>query len=91
MPRGRERAGLRLAVTHHHRGDQARVVECGAVGMRDRIAEFAAFMDRAGRFRRAVTADTAGEGEAAEEAAQAVLVVGDLRIDVAIAAFQIEI
>ena len=67
MPGGCERPGLRLAIAHHDGGDQVRVVKCRAVGVRDGIAEFAAFMNRTGRLRRAVTADAAGKRETAEE------------------------
>ena len=61
VPRGRQRPGFRLAVADHDGDDQVRVVECRAVGVRDRIAEFAAFVDRAGRLRRAMAADAARE------------------------------
>ncbi|GIW07487.1 MAG: hypothetical protein KatS3mg060_2292 [Dehalococcoidia bacterium] len=48
MPARGERAGLRLAVAHHAGHDQVRVVEGGAEGVRERVAELAALVDRAG-------------------------------------------
>ena len=65
MPRGRERPGLRLAVADHHGDDQIGIVERGAEGVREAIAEFAALMNRARRFRRAMTADAARERKTA--------------------------
>ena len=45
------------------------IVERGAEGVRDAVAELAALVDRARRLRRAVAADAAGEGELLEELA----------------------
>ena len=55
------------------------------------VAQFAAFVDRAGRFRRAVAADAAGEGELLEELAQAVFVFALVGIDLGVGAFEIAV
>ena len=47
MPRGGQRAGLRLAVADDAGDDQIGVVERGAEGVAERVAELAAFVDRA--------------------------------------------
>ena len=51
VPARRQRAGLGLAVADDRRDDQVRVVERGPAGVRQDVAEFAALVDRAGRFR----------------------------------------
>ena len=62
---GRQRAGLGLAVADDAGDDQVRVVEGRAVGVRQRVAELAALVDRAGRLGRDVAGDAAGERELA--------------------------
>ena len=52
--------------------DQVGIVERGAIGMHQRVAELAAFVDRARRFRRGVARNAAGKGELPEQLAQAV-------------------
>ena len=49
VPAVGERAGLGLAVADHAGDDQVGIVEGRAVGVRQRVAELAAFVDRAGR------------------------------------------
>ena len=88
VPGGSQRAGLGLAVAHHAGGDQAGVVRHGAEGVGQRIAQLAALMDGAGGLRRHMAGDTAGEGEPLEELFHAVLIPGDIGIDLGIAAVQ---
>ena len=76
-----ERAGFRLPVARDADHDQVRIVEHGSVGVRERVAELASFVDRAGRFRRNVARDMPGRGELAEELREAVLVARDVRVD----------
>ena len=71
VPAGRERPGLCLAVADHAAHDQVRVVERRAEGMRERVAELAALVDRARRLRRRVARDPARERELPEELAAA--------------------
>ena len=89
MPRGGQRRGFRLAVADHHRHQQVRVVIGRTEGVRHAVAEFAAFVDRAGGFRRAMAADAAGERELLEELAHAFRVLALVRIHLAVKAFQI--
>ena len=88
VPGGSQRASLGLAVTHHAGGDQAGVIRHGTEGVGQRIAQFAALVDRAGGLRRHMAGDTAGEGEPLEELLHAVLIPGDIGIDLGIAAVQ---
>src|ERR1700760_2808998 len=91
MPCGRERARFRLPVTHDHRDDQVRIVERSSVSVRYGIAEFAAFMNRAWRFGRAVAADPAGEGELLEQTAEAFLILGDVAVYLGVGSLEIHI
>ncbi len=63
MPGGGQRASLGLAITDDRRDDQVGIVKGRPAGMRQDITQFAAFVDGAGRFRGAVAANAAGEGE----------------------------
>jgi hypothetical protein len=69
VPARGERPGLRLAIPDDARYEQLRIVEGGAEGVHERVAELAALVDRARRFRRRVARDAAGERELAEELA----------------------
>ena len=55
MPRGGKRAGLGFAVPDHDGDDEIGIVKSRAVGVRDGIAKFAAFVNRTWRLRGAVT------------------------------------
>ncbi len=81
MPACGERPGLGLAVANHAGHDQIRVVEDRAEGMHQRVAEFAAFVNRSGRLGRHVARDAVGPTELAEEPFDAVPIALDMRID----------
>ena len=89
MPARGQRPGLGFAVADDAADDEVGVVECGAVGMRERVTEFAAFVDRTGRLGRHVTRDPARERELAEQLAHPVRVLADARVDLAVGAFQV--
>ena len=61
MPARRQRSSFRLAVANDAGDDQIGVVEGRSVGVRDGIAELAAFVYLTGRLRRYVAGDAAGE------------------------------
>ena len=88
VPRGRERTGLRLTVADHGCDDQLGVVERGAIGMRKCVTEFPALMDRPRCLGRHVAGNTAGEGELGEQPLHAGLVLGDVRVDLAVRPLQ---
>ena len=67
VPAGGQRPGLRFAVADDAGDDQVRIVERGPVGVAQRVAEFAAFVDAAGRLRGDVAGDAAGEAELLEQ------------------------
>ena len=88
MPTGGQRSGFRFAVANHAAGKQVRIVEDRAIGVRQRIAQFSAFVNRPGSFGRDVTRDSAGEGELREQALHAFRVARDVGIELAVGALQ---
>jgi len=66
MPTRCERSGLGLAVSDDAGDEQVGVVEGGAVGVCEGVAELSALVDRAGRLRRGVARDSARERELPE-------------------------
>ena len=67
------------------------IVEGGAIGMRQRIAQFAAFVNRAGRFRRDMAGNAVGPGELAKQPLQSVPAALDRRIALGVGAFEIAV
>ena len=67
VPGRGQRPGLRLAVADHAGDQQIRVVEGGAVGVGEGVAELAALVDRARCLRRDMAGHAAGEGELPEQ------------------------
>ena len=91
MPARRERPGLGLAVADDAGDEEIGVVERRPERVRQRIAELAALVDRAGRLRRDVGGDAARERELAKERAQPVLVLGDVRVALGVRAFEVRV
>ncbi len=89
MPARGERPRLRFAVANDCSDDEVGVVERRAVGMGKRVAELAAFVNGAGRFRRHVTRNPAWKRELGEEPLHAFDILRDTRIDLAVRAFEI--
>jgi hypothetical protein len=89
MPGGGQRAGLRLAVADHAGDDQGRIVEHRPEGMAERIAQLAAFVDRARAIRGGVAGNAAGKGELLEEPLQPGLILADGGVDLAVGALEI--
>ena len=89
VPARGERARLRLAVADDAGDEQVGIVERRAVGVRQRVAQLAALVDRARRLRRDVTRDAAGERELLEQPLHPVRVLRDVGIDFAVRALEI--
>ena len=89
VPAGGQRAGFRLAVADDAGDDQVGIVEGGAVGMDQRIAQLSAFMDGPGRFRRHMTGNSIGPGKLTKEAMQSDPAAFDRRIALRVGPFQI--
>ncbi len=91
LPRSRQRPGLRLAVTDHRGDDQVRVVERRSEGVGEHITQLAAFVDRPRRRDADVAGHATGRRELAEQATEAVAGLGDLRIDLGVRAFEVDV
>ena len=89
VPAGGERPGLRLAVADDAGDDQVRVVERGPVGVAQGVAQLAAFVDAARGLRGDVAGDAAGEAELLEQPLHPLRVLADVRIDLAVGAFEV--
>ena len=83
--------GFGLAVADDAGDDQIGIVEGRAIGVRKRIAKFAAFVDGTRRFRRHMAGNAAGEGKLFEQPLHSLGVLGDVRIEFAVGAFEIGI
>ena len=89
VPAGGERTGFRFPITHDAGDEQIGVIEGRAEGMGQRVAQFAALVNRAGRLGRDVTRNAAGERELFEETPHPLFVLRDVRINLAIRLLQI--
>ena len=89
VPARRERPRLRLPVADGAERDEVRVVEHGAGRVHQRVAELAALVDRAGRLRSGVARDPARERELAEQPVQALPVLPDVRVELAVGALEV--
>src|SRR5208283_2144359 len=89
LPAGCQRSGLRLAVAHHTGDDQVRIVERGTIGMAQGVPKLAALMDRPRGLGCDVARNAAGKRELLEQALHARLVLRYLRVELAVAAFEI--
>ncbi len=89
VPARRERSCLRLAVADHARDDQFGIVEGGAVGVNERVAELAAFVYRSRGLGGHVARDPARERELTEQLAETLLVMADVGIDLGVRTLEI--
>ncbi len=89
MPRGGQRARFRFAVAHYAYRDQVGIVEHRSKRVREGIAEFAAFVDRPGRFGGGVARNAAGKRKLFEQLAQALLIAGNVRVYLGIGPLQV--
>ncbi len=86
-----KRTGLGFAVSYRDSNDEIRIVECRSVRMRDGIAQFAAFVNRAGCFRRTVRADPAGKRKLLKELEQASFIATLIGINLGVVAFKVAV
>ena len=89
VPARRERPGLGLAVPDDAGDEQVGVVERRSEGVRQRVPELAAFVDRPRRLGRGVARDPAGKGELPEQLAQAGLVPAHVRVTLRVGALEV--
>jgi hypothetical protein len=91
VPTGGERAGFRFAVAYDATDDQIRIVERRAIGVRQRITEFAAFMNGARSFRRYMAGNSVRPGELAKQPLQPIPAALDRRITLGVRSFEIAV
>jgi hypothetical protein len=91
VPGCRERACLRLAVADHAGDQQVGVVECGAKCMRQRVAEFTAFVDRPRCFGRCVARNAAWKRELLQQPTQTLDVLRHGWVELAISTLEIRV
>src|SRR5215467_13036726 len=84
MPARGQGPGFSLAITDDAGDDQVGIIVGGAVCVRDSVPEFSALVYRAGRLGRHVTRNAARERKLREEPLQALLVLGDVWVDLAV-------
>jgi hypothetical protein len=89
MPARRQRARLRLAVSDDAAHDQVSVVESRSVGVRERISELPALVNRSRCLRSDVARDPARVGELPEQPAQPLLAVADVRVHLGVGALEV--
>ena len=89
LPGGRQGARFGLAVADDAGDDQPRIVERGAEGVAQRISEFAALVDGAGRRRGDMARNAARKRELFEQPLHPGFVLADVGIDLAVAALEI--
>jgi hypothetical protein len=71
--------------------DEIGIVEDRAERVTQRVPQFAAFVDAAGRLGRNMAGDSAGKGELSKEDRQAGFILGDARIDLGVGALQVSV
>ena len=91
LPRAGEGAGLGLAVSDHARHDELRVVERGAEGVDQRVAELTTFVDRAWRRHAHVTRHPVRGGELTEQATHPVGVPRHLGVHLGVRALEVHV
>ena len=89
VPGGGQGAGLGLAVADDAGGDQVGVIQHRAEGVGQGVAQLTALMDGAGGLRGHLAGDAAGEGELLEELLQALFILADVGVDLAVRPLQI--
>ena len=89
MPRRRQGPRLCLTISDDAGDDQIGIVERHAIRVRQAIAEFTSFVDRARSFGRDVAADVPGEGELLEELPHSFRVFALIRVDFGVGSLEI--
>src|SRR5262249_42724629 len=91
MPTCGEWTSLALAVTDDAAGQQIRVVEDRAVGMRHGIAQSSDFMDRSRRLRGGMTGYSSWKRELLEHLFHSLFILTDVGIKLRVGSLQVDI
>src|SRR6185437_9055596 len=91
FPGTRQRTRLGLAVPDDGHDDQVGIIERRAKGVDEDVAKLTPLVDRAGRRHAHVARDAARRRELAEQTPQAGQVPGDLRVNLRVGSFQVDV
>src|SRR5438552_655122 len=91
MPRGGQRSGFRLAIADDAGDGEIGIVEHRSECVTERIAQFAALMDRARALWRCMAGNSSWKRKLNEELAQPGLIGADVWIDLAVGALEISV
>src|SRR5918999_3922757 len=91
VPTGRQRAGLCLAIAYHTSDPQVCFVQGSAVGMCKRVTQFPTFIDGTWCFWGHMAGDATWERELGEQLLHALLVLRDVRVQLAVRALQVRV
>ena len=89
MPARGQRAGFRFTITHNATREQIRIVKHSAVSVGKGVAQFSAFVDGAGCLGCDVAGNTPWKRELSEKSLQALFVLGNMCVELAIGALEI--
>ena len=89
VPTRSQRARFRFTVSHNTSHDQIRIVERRAVCVAQCVAQFSALVDASRRFGCYVARDAARKAELLEQPSHSLLILADVRIQLAVSAFEI--
>ncbi len=89
MPTRRERPGFRFAIADDTGDDKIRIVERRAVGMAQRIAQLATFVNAARSFGRHMAWNPAGEAELFEQFLHSFGILADVGIHLAVSSLKV--
>ncbi len=88
MPTGGQRAGLGFTIANDAAGKQVGIVENRAIGVQQRVPQFAALVDGTRRFRRRMAGNTTGKRKLTEQPVHAVGTQWDTGIQFAVRPLQ---
>jgi hypothetical protein len=91
MPRGCQRSGFSLAISDDAGDDEIRIIEYRPERMAERIAEFAALVDRARALRRCVAGNSSWKRKLNEELPKPGLILADVGIDLTVSALEVSV
>src|ERR1035437_1574121 len=91
MPGRGQRSGFRLAIADDAGDDEIRIVEHRPKRMAERIAQFAALVDRARTLRRCVTGNSSRKRKLNKELPKPGLILADVGIDLAVSTLEISV